>query len=79
MDASGRALQQAALNGKSRRLLGHFDTEAEAIAAIKQAVLLEAKWQPRKAGCRPRKNLCGILAISEKCLYNLGFRRSALR
>lgn len=49
MDASGRALQQAALNGKSRRLLGHFDTEAEAIAAIKQAVLLEPSWQPRKA------------------------------
>ncbi|MFJ4289624.1 hypothetical protein ACIP1U_07485 [Cupriavidus sp. NPDC089707] len=47
--AAGRALQEAVLNGKSRRLLGHFGTEAETIAAIKQAVLLEAKWQPRKS------------------------------
>ena len=48
-ESAGRALQEAVLNGKSRRLLGHFDTEAETVDAIKQAVLLEAKWQPPKA------------------------------
>ncbi|WP_354684803.1 hypothetical protein [Cupriavidus necator] len=47
--AAGKALQEAVLNGKSRRLLGHFNTEAETIAAIKEAVLLEAKWNPPKA------------------------------
>ncbi len=47
-EASGRALQDAVLNGKSRRLLGQYDTEAETIEAIKQAVLLEAKWSPSK-------------------------------
>ncbi|BDB24631.1 hypothetical protein Tamer19_18240 [Cupriavidus sp. TA19] len=48
-EGAGRALQEAVLNGKSRRLLGHFDTEAETIEAIKQAVLLEAKWHRPKA------------------------------
>jgi hypothetical protein len=33
------------LNGKSKRLLALYPTEAETIAAIKEAVLLEAKWQ----------------------------------
>lgn len=47
-EAAGKALQEDALNGKSRRLLGQYDTEAETIEAIKQAVLLEAKWSPRR-------------------------------
>ncbi|MFC4338249.1 hypothetical protein [Cupriavidus numazuensis] len=47
-EAADRALQEAVLNGKSRRLLGHYDTEAETIEAIKQAVLLEARWSPSK-------------------------------
>ncbi|WP_171516886.1 hypothetical protein [Cupriavidus necator] len=47
--AAGKSLQEAVLNGKSRRLLGQFDTEAETIAAIKQAVLLEAKWSPSRS------------------------------
>ena len=41
---AGRALQRDVLNGKSKRLLGLFASEAETIAAIKEAVLLEAKW-----------------------------------
>ncbi len=48
-DAAGKALQEAVLNGKSRRLLGQFDTEVDTIAAIKEAVLLEAKWVPPRA------------------------------
>ncbi|AGW91013.1 MULTISPECIES: hypothetical protein [Cupriavidus] len=48
-DAAGKALQEAVLNGKSRRLLGQFDTEADTIDAIKEAVLLEAKWVPPRA------------------------------
>lgn len=47
-EAAGRALQEDALNGKSRRLLGQYDTEAETIEAIKQAVLLEARWSHSK-------------------------------
>lgn len=47
--AAGKVLQEAVLNGKSRRLLGQFDTEADTIAAIKEAVLLEAKWVPPRA------------------------------
>ncbi|ABF08867.1 hypothetical protein ACUXAV_000429 [Cupriavidus metallidurans] len=42
---SGRALQRDVLNGKSKRLLALCPTEAETIAAIKEAVLLEARWQ----------------------------------
>lgn len=42
---AGKALQREVLNGKSKRLLGLFQSEAETIAAIKEAVLLEAKWQ----------------------------------
>jgi hypothetical protein len=42
---AGKALQRDVLNGKSKRLLGLFTTEAETIAAIREAVLLEAKWQ----------------------------------
>lgn len=41
---SGKALQRDVLNGKSKRLLGLFPTEADTIAAIKEAILLEAKW-----------------------------------
>lgn len=41
---AGKALQRDVLNGKSKRLLGLFASEAETIAAIKEAVLLEAKW-----------------------------------
>lgn len=41
---AGKALQRDVLNGKSRRLLGLFSSEAETVAAIKEAVLLEAKW-----------------------------------
>ena len=41
---AGKALQRDVLNGKSKRLLGLFPSEAETIAAIKEAVLLEAKW-----------------------------------
>lgn len=41
---AGRALQRDVLNGKSKRLLGLFPTEAETIEAIREAVLLEAKW-----------------------------------
>ncbi len=48
-EAAGKALQEAVLNGKSRRLLGQFATEAETVEAIKQAVLLEAKWSPSRA------------------------------
>ena len=44
-EAAGKALQQDVLNGKSKRLLGLFETEDETIVAIKEAVLLEAKWQ----------------------------------
>ena len=44
-EAAGKALQQDVLNGKSKRLLGLFASEEETIAAIKEAVLLEAKWQ----------------------------------
>ncbi|GAB7548720.1 MULTISPECIES: hypothetical protein [unclassified Cupriavidus] len=43
-EASGKALQEAVLSGKSKRLLGDFKTEEETIDAIKAAVLLEAKW-----------------------------------
>ncbi|MDF3839405.1 hypothetical protein P3W85_41675 [Cupriavidus basilensis] len=43
--ASGKALQAAVLGGKSKRLLGDFKTEQETVAAIKAAVLLEAKWR----------------------------------
>lgn len=46
-EEAGKALQADVLNGKSKRLLGLFDTEAETIAAIKDAVLLEAKWSGR--------------------------------
>lgn len=41
---AGKALQRDVLNGKSKRLLGLFPSEADTIAAIKNAVLLEAKW-----------------------------------
>lgn len=41
---AGKALQRDVLNGKSKRLLALYPTEAEAITAIKEAVLLEAKW-----------------------------------
>ncbi len=44
---AGKALRADVENGKSRRLLGLFDSEAETIAAIKDAVLLEAKWDGR--------------------------------
>ena len=45
---AGRALQEDVLNGKSRRLLGQFESEADVIVAIKEAVLLEAKWGPAR-------------------------------
>lgn len=41
---AGKALQRDVLNGKSKRLLGLFPTEADTVVAIKEAVLLEAKW-----------------------------------
>ena len=47
--AAARALLEDVLNGKSRRLLGQFDTEAETVEAIKQAVRLEAKWSPGRS------------------------------
>jgi len=39
-----KALQADVLNGRSRRLLGLFDSEADTVAAIKEAILLESKW-----------------------------------
>jgi hypothetical protein len=44
-EESGKALHRDVLNGKSKRLLALYPTEADTIAAIKEAVLLEAKWQ----------------------------------
>ncbi|AOY93589.1 hypothetical protein BKK79_18610 [Cupriavidus sp. USMAA2-4] len=41
---ASKALQADVLNGRSRRLLGLFDTESDTIEAIKEAVLLESKW-----------------------------------
>ncbi|MEN7529287.1 MULTISPECIES: hypothetical protein [unclassified Cupriavidus] len=41
---AGDALHRDVLNGKSKRLLGLFESETETIAAIKEAVLLESKW-----------------------------------
>ncbi|WP_454720897.1 MULTISPECIES: hypothetical protein [Cupriavidus] len=43
-EASAKALQAAVLSGRSKRLLGEFKSEEDTVAAIKAAVLLEAKW-----------------------------------
>jgi hypothetical protein len=42
---ASRALQEDVLNGKSRRLPGVFQSRADTIEAIRQAVLIESKWE----------------------------------
>lgn len=45
--AAAHALQTDVMDGKSRRLPGTYATEDAAIEAIRDAVRLESRWEPR--------------------------------